>query len=60
MASLQAETDKRRQAFQLASFASAALAFPVFGGLIVIAPVAVPTVFGAQWTTRSTRCSASA
>jgi teichuronic acid exporter len=50
MASLQAEPDKRREAFRLASFASAALAFPVFGGLIVLAPVAVPVVFGPQWT----------
>jgi teichuronic acid exporter len=50
MASLQAETEKRRKAFQLASFASAALAFPVFGGLIVVAPLAVPVVFGPQWT----------
>jgi teichuronic acid exporter len=50
MASLQAEHDKRREAFQLANFASAGLAFPVFGGLIVVAPVVVPVVFGAQWT----------
>jgi teichuronic acid exporter len=50
MASLQAEPDKRRKAFQLASFASAGLAFPVFGGLIVLAPLAVPVVFGPQWT----------
>jgi teichuronic acid exporter len=49
MASLQAEPDKRRKAFQLASFASAGLAFPVFGGLIVLAPLAVPVVFGPQW-----------
>jgi teichuronic acid exporter len=43
-------TDKRREAFQLANFASAGLAFPVFGGLIVVAPVVVPVVFGPQWT----------
>jgi teichuronic acid exporter len=41
---------KRRAAFGLAGFASAALAFPVFGGLVVLAPVVVPTVFGAQWS----------
>jgi teichuronic acid exporter len=50
MASLQAEPEKRRKAFQLANFASAGLAFPVFGGLIVVAPMAIPAVFGAQWT----------
>lgn len=50
MASLQAEPDKRRKAFGMASFAAAALAFPVFGGLIVVAPQAVPVVFGPQWT----------
>jgi teichuronic acid exporter len=50
MASLQNEPAKRRQAFQLASFAAAALSFPVFGGLIVMAPLAVPIVFGPQWT----------
>lgn len=49
MASLQAEPEKRRAAFQMASFASAALAFPVFGGLIVLAPLVVPAVFGPQW-----------
>jgi teichuronic acid exporter len=50
MASLQGETSKRREAFRLASFASSALAFPLFGGLFVLAPVVVPTVFGTQWT----------
>jgi teichuronic acid exporter len=50
LASLQADPGKRRAAFGLAGFASAALAFPVFGGLVVLAPSAVPTVFGAQWS----------
>lgn len=49
MASLQAEPEKRRKAFGMASFASAALAFPMFSGLIVLAPQAVPIVFGPQW-----------
>lgn len=50
MASLQEDHEKRRKAFQLASFASAGLAFPLFAGLMVIAPLVVPTIFGAHWT----------
>jgi hypothetical protein len=49
MASLQAEPDKRRKAFQLASFASAGLAFPVFGGLIVLALWPCRSSSGPQW-----------
>lgn len=48
-ASLQTEIEKRRSAYLAASFASAALAFPVFSGLIVIAPTAIPFVFGDHW-----------
>ena len=50
MASLQAEPEKRREAYLAASFAAASLAFPVFAGLIAVAPTAVPYVFGGQWT----------
>jgi teichuronic acid exporter len=50
LASLQYEGDKRRQAYLAASYASAALAFPLFAGLIVVAPTAIPLTFGAQWT----------
>ncbi|MBF9030325.1 oligosaccharide flippase family protein [Rhodobacterales bacterium HKCCE3408] len=50
MASLQGDEDKRRLAFLTASYASASFAFPVFAGLIVVAPTAVPPIFGAQWT----------
>ncbi len=49
MASLQHEGDKRRRAYLAASYASAAVAFPVFAGLLAIAPAAVPLVFGPQW-----------
>ncbi|MCU4654380.1 oligosaccharide flippase family protein [Roseibacterium sp. SDUM158016] len=49
MASLQAEPAKRRQAFHMASLASAGLAFPLFSGLALVAPDAVPLVFGPQW-----------
>lgn len=49
LASLQEEGDKRRRAYLLASYASAALAFPVFSGLLAIAPTAIPLVFGAHW-----------
>jgi teichuronic acid exporter len=50
MASLQAEPEKRRQAFRVASLASASFALPVFAGLMIVAPTAVPLIFGAQWT----------
>ncbi len=50
MASLQANANKRREAYLIASFASAGLAFPVFSGLFAIAPMAVPIAFGPQWT----------
>lgn len=50
MASLQADVEKRRQAYLFASYASAGLAFPIFGGLFAIAPTAVPVAFGLQWT----------
>ncbi len=49
MASLQGEEEKRRQAYLVASYASAGLAFPIFAGLLAIAPTAVPWAFGAQW-----------
>jgi teichuronic acid exporter len=49
LASLQHEGDKRQQAYLAASYASAGLAFPVFAGLLAVAPTAVPWAFGAQW-----------
>lgn len=49
MASLQGEEEKRRQAYLVASYASAGLAFPVFAGLLAITPAAVPWAFGPQW-----------
>ncbi len=48
-ATLQSDPVRRKSAFTIASFASTALGFPVFGGLIVLAPAAVPLVFGPQW-----------
>lgn len=50
IASLQRDPDKRREFYLIACFASASLAFPVFAGLIAIAPTAVPFLFGPQWT----------
>lgn len=50
IASLQGDPEKRRRFYLTACFASASLSFPVFAGLIVIAPTAVPLLFGAQWT----------
>jgi teichuronic acid exporter len=49
LASLQRESDKRQRAYLAASYASAGLAFPVFAGLLAVAPTAVPWAFGAQW-----------
>lgn len=49
LASLQHDGEKRRQAYLAASYGSACLAFPVFVGLLTVAPNAVPWVFGAQW-----------
>ncbi len=50
LASLQGEKTKRQEAYLIASYASASLAFPTFAGLVAIAPTAVPFVFGPQWT----------
>jgi O-antigen/teichoic acid export membrane protein len=49
LASMQGEPDKCRQAFLIASYAATGVALPVFTGLLVLAPGAVPLVFGAQW-----------
>ncbi|NNF92001.1 MAG: lipopolysaccharide biosynthesis protein, partial [Boseongicola sp.] len=50
IASLQTQTEARRDYYLAACFASASLAFPVFAGLIAIAPTAIPILFGPQWT----------
>jgi hypothetical protein len=60
MASLQAETSKRREAFRLASFASAALAFPSSAGFSSLRLSSCPPSSGRNGPTRSTRFSASA
>lgn len=49
LSSLQAEEKKLREAFLLSTFASAALAFPIFIGLAIVSETAVPMLFGAQW-----------
>jgi teichuronic acid exporter len=49
LASLQGEREKSRRAYLLASYASAGLAFPLFAGLMAVAPGAIPWVFGPQW-----------
>jgi len=49
MASLHDDPAKRREAFLVASFVAAAMAFPIFAGLIVVADSAVPLVFGPHW-----------
>lgn len=48
-ASLQSETEKRREAYLTASFGATAVSLPVFGGCLAVAPVAVPLIFGPQW-----------
>jgi teichuronic acid exporter len=49
LSSLQGEHEKLKDAFLFATFASAALSFPIFVGLAAIAEDLVPLVFGAQW-----------
>jgi O-antigen/teichoic acid export membrane protein len=50
LASMQGEPEKCRQAFLFASYAATSVAIPTFAGLLVLAPTAVPLVFGTQWT----------
>ncbi|WP_208347601.1 lipopolysaccharide biosynthesis protein [Pseudaestuariivita rosea] len=50
LSSMQAEPEKMRQTFLMSSYASSVVAFPLFAGLAVVAPQAVPLLFGAQWT----------
>ena len=49
-ASLQDEAEKRREAYLTASFGATLVSLPVFGGCLAVAPVAVPLIFGPQWT----------
>jgi teichuronic acid exporter len=49
LASMQAEPDKRRRAFLIASYAATGVALPTFTGLLVLADTAIPLVFGPQW-----------
>ncbi|WP_158553243.1 MULTISPECIES: oligosaccharide flippase family protein [Mesorhizobium] len=49
LSSLQSERDKAKEAFLLASFASAAASFGAFGGLGAIAGDVIPVVFGDNW-----------
>lgn len=49
LASFQDEPQKRREAFLITCHASAALAMPVFVGLVVVAGTGVPLIFGEHW-----------
>lgn len=49
LASLQSEHEKLKEAFLFATFASAALSFPVFVGLAIVAGDLIPVLFGAHW-----------
>ena len=49
LAGAQDDRAESRRIYLHGTFASAALGFPVFGGLILVAPLAVPLVFGPQW-----------
>lgn len=46
---VQNDKGKSKKLYLSGSFLSAAMSFPVFGGLILVAPTAVPFVFGPQW-----------
>ncbi len=50
LASLQTDTERRRDAFLFATFLSALLSLPAFAGLAAVAGDLVPLVFGAHWT----------
>ncbi|WP_163272928.1 lipopolysaccharide biosynthesis protein [Chelativorans alearense] len=49
LASLQSEHEKLKEAYLFATFASAALSFPVFVGLAVVANDLIAVLFGAHW-----------
>jgi teichuronic acid exporter len=49
MSSVQEERNALTRGFLLAIFLSSLVAFPVFGGLAMITPQAVPLIFGAHW-----------
>ncbi|MBO9188055.1 lipopolysaccharide biosynthesis protein [Rhizobium sp. L80/93] len=49
LSSLQLEKSKVARAFMVSNFLSSTLIFPVFGGLAIVSPVAVPLIFGQQW-----------
>ena len=49
MSSLQDSRERVRDAFLLATFGSAVIAFPAFLGLATIAGDAIPLIFGDQW-----------
>lgn len=49
LSSMQNEEEKRREAFLMAMFGSAVVSFPIFAGLFLVAPQAVPQIFGDQW-----------
>jgi O-antigen/teichoic acid export membrane protein len=50
LSSMQAEREKVREAFLIATFGSSLAAFPIFAGLTLVAPEAIPAIFGAQWS----------
>ena len=49
-ARLQGQPDRMREAFYQSTRAASVIAMPVFVGVAVLAPFAVPLVFGAQYT----------
>jgi teichuronic acid exporter len=46
---LQEDLPRMLRAFSTATFASAAVALPVYGALAVLAPILVPVLFGPSW-----------
>ncbi len=48
-AGLQDNTDRLRDVYLKGCFGAAAVSFPVFSGLIFMAPDIIPILFGAQW-----------
>jgi O-antigen/teichoic acid export membrane protein len=49
LVSLQQEKEKLREAVLLATYASSLISFPLFVGLALVSPDAIPLIFGSHW-----------
>lgn len=49
LSTMQVEVEKRRETFELATFAATLVSFPVFAGIIATSDPGIPLVFGDHW-----------